>query len=128
MFRRGAETTETLYRVAGEEGGALERRSANGSGVLVDPQGFVVTNAHVVGSARRVQVLVPQSRNGKQQTAKLMPAEVMGVDRETDIAILKVEIKDGPYLEFGDSDQLRQGRLVVALGSPFGLANSVSMG
>ena len=62
MFRRGAETTETLYRVAGEEGGALERRSANGSGVLVDPQGFVVTNAHVVGSARRVQVLVPQSR------------------------------------------------------------------
>ena len=57
-----------------------------------------------------------------------MPAEVMGVDRETDIAILKVEIKDGPYLEFGDSDQLRQGRLVVALGSPFGLANSVSMG
>jgi len=57
-----------------------------------------------------------------------MPAEVMGVDRETDIAILKVEIKDGPYLEFGDSDQLRQGQLVVALGSPFGLANSVSMG
>jgi serine protease Do len=105
----------------------VQSRSGRGSGVLVDAVGHVITNAHVVGTARRVEVLVPKQGEGRL-VAKLMPAEVIGSDKETDIAVLKVNLAGGPYLRFADSDALRQGELVLALGSPFGLTNSVSMG
>ncbi|MDZ7639133.1 MAG: trypsin-like peptidase domain-containing protein [Bryobacterales bacterium] len=59
---------------------------------------------------------------------KLLPARVVGMDRETDIAILKVERKELPYLEFTDSEMVRQGQVAIAFGSPFGLENSVTMG
>lgn len=110
------------------DGAPMQTRQASGSGVLVHPDGFVITNAHVVGGARRVQVLVPQSSGTKKLTGKLLPAEVIGTDRETDLAVLKIDIKNAAHLAFGDSDTLRQGQLVLALGSPFGLTNSVSMG
>lgn len=114
---------------AGEgEGGSVQSRQASGSGVIVHPDGYVLTNVHVVGGARRVMVLVPQSRGNKKLTGKLMPAEVMGTDRETDLAVLKIDVKGAAHLQFADSDALRQGQLVLALGSPFGLTNSISMG
>ena len=114
---------------AGEgEGASVQSRHASGSGVIVDPDGYVITNAHVVGGARRVLVLVPQANGTKKLTAKLLPAEVLGTDRETDLAVLKIDVKGASHLQFADSDALRQGQLVLALGSPFGLANSVSMG
>ena len=122
----------------GNEGGPpmLQAQRGSGSGVIVDPAGYIITNAHVVGSMRRVQVLLPQAfdkdvvHSVVKPSAKVLSATVLGSDRETDIAVLKVDPPNGPlpHLAFGDSEQLRQGQLVFAFGSPFGLENSVTMG
>jgi serine protease Do len=120
------------------EGGPpmLQAQRGSGSGVIVDPAGYIVTNAHVVGAMRRVQVLLPQASEKQvghsvlKPSAKVLNATVLGTDRETDIAVLKVTPPDGPlpHLSLGDSEHLRQGQLVFAFGSPFGLENSVTMG
>jgi serine protease Do len=125
------------FAPAEEEGGTglLRARRGSGSGVLVDPSGYIITNAHVVGTARRVQVLLPQPSEEQMRftsvlkpAGKLVPARVVGTDRETDIAVLKIEGTNLPNLKFGDSEKLRQGQMVFAFGSPFGLENSVTMG
>lgn len=113
----------------------LSAKRGTGSGVLVSQDGYIVTNAHVVGEVRRVQVLLPLITEERRRPGarlkpggKLVPAEVVGLDRETDIAVLKVAGSDFPFLRFADSDLLRQGQLVFAFGSPYGLDNSVTMG
>ncbi len=113
----------------------LKTARGNGSGVIVSPDGYIVTNAHVVANARRIQVNIPLSfEQGKlhqsvlKPAGKLVPATIVGQDAATDVAVLKVEEKGLPALEFGDSESLRQGQLVFAFGSPLGLANSVTMG
>jgi len=104
---------------------------ASGSGVIVDPEGYIVTNAHVVAGAQRLQVEVPMPVTGTSILAtrsRTIPATIVGIDTETDLAVLRVS---GPGLTaaaFGDSDNLQPGQLVLALGSPFGLHNSVSLG
>jgi len=115
--------------------GVLARRRTGGSGVILDPNGYIVTNAHVVEGAERVQVLLSiASENGAPGDSILRPqpslreAAIAGVDLETDLAVLKVEEKNLPFLELGDSDELRQGQLVFAFGSPRGLENSFTMG
>ncbi len=106
-----------------------------GSGVILDPSGFIVTNAHVVSGASRVQVTLASQINPEfrafsilKPQGKRMEAQVVGIDRETDLAVLKIEGQKLPYLELGDSDYLRQGQLVLAFGSPLGLENTVTMG
>jgi len=105
-----------------------------GSGVVVDPDGWIVTNAHVVAAARRVDVdlLRPRPAGAAGSilppVSRRLPARVVGADRETDIAVLHVEQADLPALELGDSDELRQGQIVLAFGSPLGLENSASFG
>jgi serine protease Do len=113
----------------------LRTQRSTGSGVVVDPEGYIVTNAHVVGSSREVEVLIPYvsgSRTAQHSVLKpagrAVTARVVGIDRETDIAVLKVEQKGLRALAFGDSEALRQGQLALAFGSPFGLANTVTMG
>jgi len=113
----------------------LRAQRSSGSGVIVDSEGYIVTNAHVIGLTRQVQVLVPlpaerrtTSKSVIKPAGKLVTARVIGLDRETDIAVLKIEEKGLPFLRFGDSEALRQGQLVLAFGSPFGLENSVTMG
>jgi serine protease Do len=108
---------------------------SSGSGVIVDPDGYIVTNAHVVGFARRVQVILPLPADKRvafksvlKPAGKLVPAQVIGADRETDLAVLKIDEKGLKALRFADSENLRQGQLVFALGSPFGLENTVTMG
>ncbi len=108
---------------------------SSGSGVIVDPDGYIITNAHVVGLARHVQVLLPLAADKRvafksvlKPAGKLMQAEVVGADRETDLAVLKIDEKGLKPLPFADSENLRQGQLVFALGSPFGLENTVTMG
>lgn len=113
----------------------LRGQRSSGSGVIVDAEGYIVTNAHVVGLSRRVQVLVPVpaenravSKSVIKPSGKLVLAQVVGMDRETDVAVLKIDEKGLRPLPFGDSEALRQGQLVFAFGSPFGLENSVTMG
>jgi serine protease Do len=113
----------------------LRSQRGSGSGVIVDANGYIVTNAHVVGLARRVDVLLPQPAEESNRfhsvlkpNGKLVPATVIGMDQETDVAVLKIEQKGLAALRFADSEAVRQGQIVLAFGSPFGLENSVTMG
>ena len=113
----------------------LGRQRSGGSGVIVDPSGYVLTNAHMIAGARRVQVMLatrveplPGQASILKPQPKLREAEIIGVDSETDLAVLKIDQSDLPFLLLGDSDTLRPGQLVFALGSPLGLENSVTMG
>jgi serine protease Do len=98
--------------------------------------GYIVTNAHVVANARKVRVRIanegPGSAEGGsgavQPSGKMLEASVVGVDRETDLAVIRVDRSDLNPLPLGDSDSLHQGQLVMAFGNPLGLENSVSMG
>lgn len=105
----------------------ITRQKSSGSGVILSPDGYIVTNAHVVQSARRVQVQLAFGMP-KQRRAKLLDAKVIGLDREADLAVIKIDMTALPYLTFADSEKLRQGQLVIAVGNPLGLENSVSMG
>ena len=113
----------------------LNRTQGGGSGVIVDPDGYIVTNAHVVAGARRVQVRLPLRTTGGEagssilrRPGDLVGAQVVGIDLETDLAVLKVEANNLPFAQLGDSDDVQTGMVVLAFGSPFGLENSVSMG
>lgn len=111
----------------------LERSS--GSGVIVDPDGYIVTNTHVVENATRIEVELPFEATGGaagrsilRRRGRTVGAQIVAIDRETDIAVIKVEARGLPVLPFGDSDALRSGQLVLAFGSPLGLESSVTMG
>jgi len=111
------------------------KQQATGSGVILDPEGYIITNNHVVQGAKRVQVRLSPAAVGMmggtsvvQTGGALVGAQVIGMDKETDLAVLKINRKDLPYLQLGDSEQLHQGQLVFAFGSPMGLNNSVSFG
>ncbi len=106
-----------------------------GSGIILDPNGYIITNAHVVELARQVKVLIPLSgkeKEGKKSLlkihARVVGGQVIGVDHETDLAVIKIQEKDLPYLELADSDDIEQGQIVLAFGAPFGLGNSMTMG
>ncbi len=116
-------------------GSAMVARARSlGSGVIVDPEGYLVTNAPVVEGAERLQVflLAPRPAPGSsilRPRSRGVAARVVGMDRETDLALLKLEGEKAlPSLSFGDSETLREGQMVFAFGSPLGLENSVSMG
>jgi serine protease Do len=112
----------------------LERQRSTGSGVIVDAGGYVITNYHVVSGARRVQVVLAPVRGAESGASIVRPrgrtldATIVGVDEETDLAVLKVQATGLPALAFGDSDALRAGQIVCAFGSPLGLENSMTMG
>lgn len=113
----------------------IARRSAGGSGFVVDPTGFILTNAHVVEGAQQVRVVLasevepdPSLRSIVRPRGRELVAEVVGVDRETDLAVLRIPERSLPALRFGDSDGLRRGEIVFAFGSPLGLEESVTMG
>jgi len=118
------------------QGAALfGKQVATGSGIILDSSGYILTNNHVVAGAKRVQVrLSPQALGVSAGTSILetggdiVGAQVIGVDKETDLAVLKIDKTDLPFLTLGDSDEVFQGQLVFAFGSPMGLTNSVSFG
>jgi serine protease Do len=114
----------------------LAQQRSVGSGVIMDPQGYILTNAHVVQRARTLNVLVPDMR-GMEETggsdraeppATAVPARVVGLDTVTDLAVIKVDKSGLRALKFGDSDRTHPGELVMAFGSPLGLQDSVSLG
>lgn len=120
----------------GENSNALLARSVkSGSGVLVDSAGYIITNNHVVANAKSIQVFLPyrkeydpEDKSILRPQGQVLDARIVGTDQETDVAVLKIDAGPQPYLEFGDSDDIRTGQLVFAFGSPLGLDNSVSMG
>jgi len=91
-----------------------------GSGFILSADGYVMTNAHVVEGASEVYVTLTDKREFK--------ARIIGVDKRTDVALVKIEGSNLPSLTIGDSDKVRAGEWVVAIGSPFGLANTVTAG
>ncbi|WP_457598179.1 DegQ family serine endoprotease [Hydrogenimonas sp.] len=96
-------------------------QSSLGSGVIVTSDGYIVTNNHVVADADEVRVTLPGS-------TKEYDAKVIGTDPKTDIAVIKIEADNLPAIEMGDSDRLKTGDLVFAIGNPFGVGESVSQG
>ncbi|MGH9493028.1 MAG: Do family serine endopeptidase, partial [Terriglobales bacterium] len=107
----------------GDGSGAVRERSL-GSGVIVDPNGYIVTNAHVVERADRIKVRLPDDPPGTLHDAK-----VIGADRETDLAVIKIDVKRPlPAATLGNSDSMNVGDWVLAIGSPFGLEQTVTAG
>lgn len=96
----------------------LERSSA--SGFVIDPQGYILTSAHAVRDAREVWISLPSQRR--------LPASVVGQDRHTDVAVLKVDAQDLPAVSIGQVTALCPGEWVVAVGAPFGFEQSVAAG
>jgi serine protease Do len=102
------------------EGGTPEGRRASGSGFLIRQDGYLVTNAHVVSDAERIQVKLSDGRR--------FEGRLVGQDDRVDLALVKIEATGLPVADLGDSNRLRVGELVLALGHPFGLEQTVSFG
>jgi len=119
-------------REPGANAAILTRQRATGSGIILAADGYIVTNAHVVSGARRVRVRLADAASSPegavQPSGQSLEARIVGLDRETDLAVVKIERAGLSPLSLGDSDKLRQGEIVMAFGSPLGLENSVSMG
>jgi serine protease Do len=110
----------------------IVRQHAVGSGVIVDSDGYIMTNAHVVEGAQRIRVALPlPGESGRPVPVgkrHILGARLVGVHKETDLALLKIEEKDLPTLPLLSQQRARVGQLVFAIGSPEGLQNSVTMG
>lgn len=123
----------SLDQGSGKQVSVFGRQESTGSGVIVDPTGYIVTNAHVVRGAVTTKVLLGGGTSEDQLSAdygepESLDARIIGMDTQSDLAVIKVEKKGLPVLKFMDSDRLRQGDLVLAIGAPLGLRNSVSFG
>ena len=97
-----------------------QQQSGLGSGVIVSPTGYVLTNNHVVEGADEIEVTLQDARKAK--------AKVIGTDPETDLALLKIDLPNLPVIVLGNSDSLFVGDQVLAVGNPFGLGHTVSAG
>ena len=105
----------------GDQFDAQTRRSTSlGSGVLVSDKGYVLTNNHVVEAADEIEVALADTRRAR--------ARVVGTDPETDLAVLKIDLKNLPAIAFAQSDQARVGDVVLAIGNPFGVGQTVTLG
>lgn len=126
---------------SGRTGVVLGRQQSVGSGVIIDSEGYIVTNAHVVANALRIRVSCPARRGPggdspdqtitntlAQALAPPVEATLVGVFKELDVALIKIQAKGLPVLHFADYRKLRQGQVVFAFGSRQGLGNSMSMG
>jgi serine protease Do len=113
-----APSGETLAPVKRQESPYAKR--GTGSGVIVSPDGYILTNNHVAGPATEIRVRLYDGREFRGRR--------IGVDAETDLALVKIEAQNLPYATLGDSSKLEQGEWVIALGSPFGLEQTMTAG
>jgi len=119
---------------SGQTSVVIGRQRAIGSGVIVDPDGYIVTNAHVLNGAEKIEVFVPPANaaaaadptDGSQ--GKEYDARTVGITREIDLAVIKIEAHGLPALAIPKANLPRQGEMVFAFGSPEGLRNTVTMG
>jgi serine protease Do len=112
----------------GSNAAVFSRERSTGSGVLLSADGLVMTNNHVVAGARKIRVRLNGLKDKNGMPFGDLEAKVLGTDRLTDLALLKIDVSNVPFLPLADSADLQQGELVMAFGSPLGLENSVSMG
>jgi serine protease Do len=121
-----------LHEQNRSETALIVRQHAVGSGVIVDSNGYIITNAHVVEGAQRIRVALPLPMDSTRSLAAgrrhILEARLVGVHKETDLALLKIDEKDLPTLILLAQQRPRVGQLVFAIGSPEGLQNSVTMG
>ena len=97
-----------------------QRREGLGSGVIVGEEGYILTNHHVIESVDQIEIALADARKVR--------ARVVGADPETDLAVLKIELEKLPSITFARPDQLRVGDIVLAIGNPFGVGQTVTMG
>ncbi len=97
-----------------------QRREVLGSGVIVSEQGYVLTNHHVVDAVDQIEIALADSRK--------VPARVVGTDPETDLAVLKIDLQKLPAITFARAEQVRVGDFVLAIGNPFGIGQTVTLG
>jgi len=110
-----------MFRHRFGEGGPMREQRALGSGFIIDPAGYIVTNNHVVDGAREVSVTLTDGNKYK--------AKVIGRDPKTDLALVKIDAGHNlPYVAFGDSDKAQEGDWVIAVGNPYGLGGTVTAG
>ena len=125
IFSTGYATSEDADSTSASS--LLSRQRSTGSGVILTPEGYIVTNNHVVQGARKIEVrFAAETRADSRESTVL--AKLVGADRESDLAVIKVERNNLPVLDLGDSNDLKQGQLVMAFGNPLGLEGSASMG
>ena len=130
----------TGYGTAQESGQAqtsvvIGKQKAIGSGVIVDPDGYIVTNAHVVSGAQKIEVIVtpqltinPSPGANPEMRERSYEARIVGTTAEIDLAVIKIEAHGLPSIPLANSVRCRQGEMVLAFGSPEGLRNTVTMG
>ena len=111
---------EEFFRRFGQGGPRMPPQQGQGSGFIVQADGIILTNAHVVEGAEEVRVRLPDRRE--------FEGKVLGVDKPTDIAVVKIEAKDLPVVKLGDPKDVKVGEWVLAIGSPFGFENTVTAG
>jgi len=116
-----------------ENAAIIMRRHTTGAGVIVDPDGYIMTNAHLVEGAQRIRVLLSPPGAGSTNESlagrfRVLDAEIIGFEKQADLALLKVEASNLPALPFNSDHPPQPGQLVFAIGSPSGLRNSVTMG
>jgi Do/DeqQ family serine protease len=116
----GQAGTDPWFRFFFGDQGQSQPQAGLGSGVIVSPAGYILTNNHVIEEADEIEVLL---NDGRQSAA-----QVIGTDPETDLAILKIDLQDLPVVTLGDSDQLSIGDPVLAIGNPFGVGQTVTSG
>lgn len=118
--QRGMDIFDFFGEDFGMRRGGSQKQESSGSGVIVSPDGYIVTNNHVVEGAEELEVVMSNKRTFK--------AKVIGTDPSTDIAVIQIPAKDLPALAFGSSDAIKVGEWVVAVGNPFNLESTVTAG
>jgi serine protease DegQ len=108
------------YFFGGEGEGQMQKSSALGSGVIVNESGLILTNAHVVEAADEIEVALSDNRRTK--------AKLIGTDPESDLAVIKIDLPNLPTITFGANEQMQVGDVVLAIGNPFGVGQTVTMG
>ncbi len=108
------------FPLPGFEDAVPRKQKGTGSGVIISPDGYILTNDHVAGNASKLQVKLSDGREFK--------AILVGTDPETDLAVIKIDSEGLPFAKLGDSNKLEQGEWVIALGSPFGLQQTMTAG
>ncbi len=123
-MRQSQQRGMDIFDLFGEDFGMRrsgpQKQESSGSGVIVSPDGYIVTNNHVVEGAEELEVVMSNKRTFK--------AKVIGTDPSTDIAVIQIPAKDLPALAFGSSDAIKVGEWVVAVGNPFNLESTVTAG